>query len=48
MSNFNGKGSNHRPHDKKKFDDNFDKIFRKPKESHESKKPTDSQTRDKG
>ena len=31
MSNFNGKGSNHRPHDKKKFDDNFDKIFRKPK-----------------
>ena len=26
-----GKGSNRRPEDKKKFDDNWDKIFGKPK-----------------
>ena len=42
MSNFNGKGSKHRPHDKKKFDDNFDKIFRKTKDKKEDRdKPQD-------
>lgn len=33
MSNFQGKGSNQRPHDKDKFNDNFDKIFGSKKEA---------------
>ena len=28
---FSGKGSNQRPHDKKKFDENYDRIFGKKK-----------------
>ena len=27
MSDFKGKGSKHRPHHKKTFNDNFDRIF---------------------
>ena len=29
MSNFTGKGSKHRPHDKNRFNDEFDRIFGK-------------------
>jgi len=32
MSNFTGKGSRHRPHDAKKYADNYDKIFGKKKD----------------
>ena len=36
-----GKGSKPRPHDKKRFNDNWDSIFKKPKDS-PSQKPADS------